>query len=110
MTYGNQVAAIAAAGWVHNKQGKGGIEICSVNIGEANKGGSIESKQWCVFTFLQIVLWEHGCQNDVGVYCALCNIEQRGLTEHDITGGLCLSLPQSCLFTSKGGHTACTVV
>ena len=35
MTYGNQVAAIAAAGWVHNKQGKGGIEICSVNIGEA---------------------------------------------------------------------------
>ena len=31
MTYGNQVAAIAAAGWVHNKQGKGGIEICSVN-------------------------------------------------------------------------------
>jgi len=35
MTYGNQVAAIAAAGWVHNKQGKGGIKICSVNMGEA---------------------------------------------------------------------------
>jgi len=64
MTYGNQVAAIAAAGWVHNKQGKGGIKICSVNKGEAKD--DLMKASNCGLSFLQIVLWEYGCQNDVG--------------------------------------------
>jgi len=44
VTYGNQVAAITAAGWVHNKQGKGGSKILTINKMDKNTN-QLEAKE-----------------------------------------------------------------